>query len=158
MRHFDEHTKKYTVGTYRLLILDSHESHHSTAFKQLCKERNIITLCMLAHSSHLLQPLDVGCFSPLKKAYSCQIEYLIRSGINYITKLEFLPAFKAAYEALITRTNIHSGYQATGLVPYSPDKVLSKLGGQLGQPRTPSPDLPSQWESKTPSNRAELEL
>jgi hypothetical protein len=53
---------------------------------------------MPPHSSHLLQPLDVGCFSPLKRAYGSQIESLIRSHINHITKLEFLPAFKAAFE------------------------------------------------------------
>jgi hypothetical protein len=27
---------------------------------------------MPPHSSHLLQPLDVGCFAPLKKAYGRQ--------------------------------------------------------------------------------------
>jgi hypothetical protein len=52
---------------------------------------------MLPYLSHLLQPLDVGCFSPLKRAYSREIESLIRDHINHITKLEFLPALKAAY-------------------------------------------------------------
>ena len=52
---------------------------------------------MPPHSSHLLQPLDVGCFSPLKRAYSREVEGLIRHYINHITKLEFLPAFKAAF-------------------------------------------------------------
>jgi hypothetical protein len=51
---------------------------------------------MPPHSSHLLQPLYVSCFSPLKRAYSREIEALIRHHINHITKLEFLPAFKAA--------------------------------------------------------------
>ena len=85
------------VGVRRLLILDGHESHHSLGFQELCKENNIYTLCMPPHSSHLLQPLDVGCFSPLKRAYSREIEALIRHHINHITKLEFLPAFKAAF-------------------------------------------------------------
>jgi DDE superfamily endonuclease len=48
---------------------------------------------MPSHSSHLLQPLDVGCFTPLKQAYGRQIEDLIRNHINYVTNLEFLPAF-----------------------------------------------------------------
>jgi DDE superfamily endonuclease len=95
--HFDKHTKGRTVGTRRLLILDGHKSHNSLQFQELCKEKGIITLCMPAHSLHLLQPLDVGCFSPLKAAYSRQLENLIRSSINHITKIEFLLAFKAAY-------------------------------------------------------------
>jgi hypothetical protein len=32
---------------------------------------------MPAHASHLLQPLDVGCFGPLKQAYGRQIEHQI---------------------------------------------------------------------------------
>ncbi|KAF2785938.1 hypothetical protein K505DRAFT_260981, partial [Melanomma pulvis-pyrius CBS 109.77] len=30
---------------------------------------NIVVVCMPPHSLRLLQPLDVGCFSPLKWAY-----------------------------------------------------------------------------------------
>jgi hypothetical protein len=48
---------------------------------------------MPPHSSHLLQPLDVGCFLLLKRTYSRKIEALICHHINHITKLEFLPAF-----------------------------------------------------------------
>ena len=91
---------------------------------------------MPAHSSHLLQPLDVGCFSPLKRAYSREIEGLIRHHINHITKLEFLPAVKAAYDRSFTPANIRSAFQGSGLIPHQPDVVLSKLDVQL---RTPTP-------------------
>jgi DDE superfamily endonuclease len=66
---------------------------------------------MPPHLSHLLQPLDVGCFAPLKKAYGKQVEDLIRNYINSITKLEFLPAFKAALDASITPDNIRGGFR-----------------------------------------------
>ena len=69
---------------------------------------------MPPHSSHILQPLDVGCFSPLKASYGKQIESLVRVQINHITKLEFLPAFKAAFTAAFTEQNIRSGFRATG--------------------------------------------
>ena len=55
---------------YRLLILDGHESHLNQGFKDYCLEHKILTLCMPPHSSHILQPLDVVCFSPLKRKYS----------------------------------------------------------------------------------------
>jgi hypothetical protein len=58
---------------------------------------------MPAHSSHKLQPLDVGCFAPLKKAYRSLVEKKICLGINYINKLDFLEAFlkacKSAFKA-----------------------------------------------------------
>jgi hypothetical protein len=156
LKHFNAHTKARVVGARRLLVLDGHESHHSLEFQELCKENNIYTLCMPPHSSHLLQPLDVGCFSPLKRAYSREVEALIRHHINHITKLEFLPAFKTAYNRSFTSANICSAFRGAGLVPLQPDTVLSKLDVQL---RTPSPaTLPEAlWEARTPSNVRELE-
>ena len=82
LKHFNAHTKTRVVGARRLLVLDGHGSHHSLEFQELCKENNIYTLCMPPHSSHLLQPLDVGCFSPLKRAYSREVESLIRRLVN----------------------------------------------------------------------------
>ena len=70
MKHFDAHTKTRVVGVYQLLILDGHESHINQDFKDYCLEQKILTLCMPPHSSHILQPLDVVCFSPLKRKYS----------------------------------------------------------------------------------------
>jgi hypothetical protein len=110
---------------------------------------------MPPHSSHLCQALDVGCFSPLKTAYSREVEHLVRNHINHITKLEFLPAFKVAYSKAITATNIRSGFRATGLVPHDPDAVLSRLDIQLCTPSPASlPEAP--WEPKTPSNAREI--
>ena len=125
IRHFDQHTKSRTKGPYRVLILDGHESHHSTDFELYCKQNNIITLCMPSHSSHKLQPLDVGCFGPLKRAYGKEIEALMRAHITHVAKEDFLPAFYKAYDATITKSNIQAGFRATGLVPYDPEYVIS---------------------------------
>ena len=80
-----------------MLVLDGHESHISAKFKDYYEENNIITLCLLSHSSHLTQPLDVGCFSILKKRYGVQIEHFIKAQITYISKDDFLLAFKMAF-------------------------------------------------------------
>ena len=111
---------------------------------------------MPSHSSHLLQPLDVGCFSPLKRAYSRQIKGLIRDHINHITKLEFLPAFYAAYKQSITKENICASFQGAGLVPHDPDRVIAKLDVKLRTPTPPAPET-TLWEARTPSNARELE-
>jgi hypothetical protein len=79
IRHFDKHTKQRTKGVYRMLILDGHESHVSAEFEQYCKENNIIPISMPPHSSHLLQPLDVALYSPLKRAYGDEINLFIRA-------------------------------------------------------------------------------
>ena len=106
IQHFEKHTKPRTIGGYRLLVLDGHESHHSDEFEEYCKEHNIVTLCMPTHSSHILQPLNVSCFSPLKKAYGQQIEDMMRAQIVHITKDDFFPAFQAAFNIAMTESNI----------------------------------------------------
>lgn len=116
--HFDKHSKIRSSGAYRLLMLDGHGSHHSTDFEIFCEENKIITLFMPAHSSHILQPLDVGCFGPLKLDYRPQIEGLMRSQITHITKVDFLPAFYAAFQLAMTENNIKAGFQGTGIIPY----------------------------------------
>jgi hypothetical protein len=92
------------------LILDGHKSHHLDEFEEYYKEHNIVMLCMPAHSSHLLQPLDVGCFSPLKRAYGRQIEDMMWAHIIHITKDDFFPAFHAAFNIAMTESNILGGF------------------------------------------------
>ena len=79
---------------------------------------------MPAHSSHLLQPLDIGCFSSLKQAYGRSVERIMGCGINHIDKREFLPLYRQARQAALHQGNIQAGFAATGLVPYNPDRIL----------------------------------
>jgi hypothetical protein len=94
-----------------LLIIDGHESHCSLEFQDYCKENKIIALCMPSHSSHLLQPLDIACFAPLKRSYGNGISALARNHIYHISKETFLPAFKAAYELEAQTTLIRQRMQ-----------------------------------------------
>ncbi|KAF1923907.1 CENP-B protein, partial [Didymella exigua CBS 183.55] len=110
LKHFDVYTKVSSAGAYRLLIINSHESHCSIEFQDYCKENKIITLCMPPHSSHILQPLDVVPYSLLKRHYSDRISLLARSRIYYINKETFLLAFKVAFKKMFTLENICAGF------------------------------------------------
>lgn len=155
IQHFHKHTQSRTKGQWRLLILDGHGSHHTAQFEEFCKQNYILTLCMPAHSSHILQPLDIGCFSVLKTAYGTLIEKQMRLGINHITKEDFLAEYHIAHEQAITKKNILSGFAASGLIPFDPERVLSTLSPIIRTP-SPVPTHESTWESKTPRTIAEL--
>jgi hypothetical protein len=112
---------------------------------------------MPPYSSYLLQPLDVGCFSPLKTTYGRQIEKRIRVGTTYIAKEDFLPAFYTAFYEAMTENNVRGGFRGAGLVPMSPERVISQLDVRL---RTPTPvegipELAEPWVSRTPHNPIE---
>jgi hypothetical protein len=114
-----------------MLVLDRHESHISVDFKNFCKEHNIILICLPPHSSHLTQPLDVGFFGPLKKAYGKEIRKFIQTHVNYITKVEFFLAFYTAYNATITKENVAGGFRGAGFILFNPQAVISKLDVKL---------------------------
>ncbi|ESZ89864.1 hypothetical protein SBOR_9747 [Sclerotinia borealis F-4128] len=157
IKHFDKYTIHRRKGKYRMLVLDGHESHESIPFQLYCKSNDIICAKLPLHSSHLIQPLDVGCFSVLKRAYGSQIEGFIKAHINHISKVEFFIAFKAAYQQSITVQNMKAGFQGTGLIPFDPQAVLSKLDIRI---RTPTPlpiplESADSWVSQTPHNPTE---
>ena len=93
-----------------MIVLNGYKSHYSIEFEDYCQKNNIITLCLSIHSFYLTQPFNVGCFSVLKRAYSCELEDLIKAYIMYITKLEFFIAFKLAHFKAITPDNIKASF------------------------------------------------
>jgi hypothetical protein len=158
VKHFDRHTKSSTRGVYRLLILDGHESHATPEFDQFCKDNKIITLCMPPHTSHLLQPLDVGCYSPLKVLYGHEVSELARQAVFHVDKLDFLWIYQKVRPTVLSESNIKAGFQATGLVPYCPERVLSCLTVV----RTPSPPgttaaVGESWTAETPRTTEQLQ-
>ncbi|KAF1923929.1 CENP-B protein, partial [Didymella exigua CBS 183.55] len=124
----------------QLLIINSYKSHYLVAFQDLCREKKIITLYMPLHLSHLLQPLNVACFLPLKRLYSDKVLALARSYIYYINKETFLLAFKLVFSKVFTRENIRAGFRGTRLVLHNLEVVLLKLNVRL---RTLTPLKPS---------------
>ena len=126
---FHKHTKDKARNRRRLLIVDGHSSHVNMRFITRADELRIILAIMLPHSTHRLQPLDVGLFQPLATEYSKQISDLMsRSfGIVSMTKRMFWSMFKAAWEASFTEKNITSAFAKTSIFPYNPSVVLDKI-------------------------------
>ena len=61
--------KHLTINHPVLLIFDGHHSHISLELIELARANNIHLLCLPPHSTHLLQPLDVGVFGPVKATW-----------------------------------------------------------------------------------------
>ena len=107
---------------------------------------------MPAHSSHRLQPLDLSCFSVLKRTYSLYIENLLRRHQTYIAKEDFLAGFYDAFQAAMTSDNIRSGFAKAGLVPFDPQNVLGELESHLLVP-TPTVSPLSDTSSLSPPTK-----
>ena len=110
---------------------------------------------MPPHSSHILQPLNVLCFSPLKRKYSQRVRDLASRRVFYINKEGFLPAFKDAFFDVFMPENCRKAFEASGLVLLNVQVVVDRLNVRLHTPPAPPPEANS-WQSKTPSNTMEF--
>ena len=125
---FEPETRRCKVGKYRLLILDGHSSHVTSDAINFCVENDIILLCLPAHATDTLQPLDVGVFLPLSQAYRLGLEDFNRLGFGYtIDKVDFIDLYLAARTKGMTALNIISAWNKSGLVPFDPDIVLENI-------------------------------
>ncbi len=113
----------------RILIIDGHGSHITLDVIDVARNADIILYCLPPHTTHILQPLDVSIYGPLKAHFSKitdQIQ-LIRLGITEnvtICKTEFSLVFKIAFEETLSLANIKAAFSKCGIYPFNPHVVL----------------------------------
>jgi hypothetical protein len=118
--------------------LDGHNSHLTPHFDQIYVENDIIPIYILAYLSHLLQPLDIGCFGVIKRAYSKVIETQAKLHRVRVDKIDFLEAYQAARNEAFKSETIVNSFASASLVPFNPERVLSKLNIRLTTPPRPT--------------------
>jgi hypothetical protein len=110
----------------RMLILDGHGSHISIDFLWACKQNNIKLLFLPAHSSHILQPLDLSSFSVTKSKYRRQITALASlDDAAPVKKERFITCYAHARKDGLTKNTIRAGWKASGMCPFNIELVLS---------------------------------
>ena len=138
IKHFERFTTKRRHSKWRLLLLDGYGSHCTKEFLDFCNDHHIIPFCLPPHTTHLLQPLDVVCFQPYKHFHAEAVDAATRTGCSDFNKLEFLAALSSIREQTFKRTTVLSAFRQTGLIPFNPDIVLSKLPRAATTPSPPS--------------------
>jgi hypothetical protein len=78
------------------------------AFLNYATSYKIIILVLPLHSTHRLQPLDVGIFQPLATAYLKQLNKLTFEGQGYVSMKQrhFFSLFWEAWAESFTEENI----------------------------------------------------
>ena len=126
---FERHTKPSNPQTKRLLLVDGHSSYVNIKFINWADRHSIIILILPPHTTHKLQPLNVGLFQPLSTAYSKELDDLMvaSGGLVSMTKRMFYPMFLRAWRASFTKSNICHAWAKTGLWPFDPPIVLNSI-------------------------------
>ena len=149
LEHFEIHSRKSQVGVWRLLILDGYGSHLTYEFYEYAQKHRIELFRLPPHSTHLTQPLDVGCFQPFKHYHAEAIDNAMRSGEGDFGKLEFLAKFQTMRTKTFKKSTIQSAFRNTGLIPYNPEVVLQKVRALPRSTRTVTPPPPDSTNEMT---------
>ncbi|SPO27531.1 related to transposase [Ustilago trichophora] len=134
---FDANTTPSTPSEWRLLIIDGHNSHTSTEFLVTAWNRRIIPFCFPAHSTHIMQPLDVSVFGPVSAAYKQIINNLAPQSISDVNRSQFVTFYAQARAKALTPTAARKAFADCGIaVKPNAEKVLNRLAGHQQAQRT----------------------
>ncbi|KJZ69639.1 hypothetical protein HIM_06024 [Hirsutella minnesotensis 3608] len=90
--------------------------------------------------THILQPLDVVVFQPLKHYHAKALDVMVRDGLINITKLEFLSCIQQVRLQAFKESTIRSAFRKTGIFPFNPQVVLQCLEARQAKTPTPPPN------------------
>jgi hypothetical protein len=95
-----------------------------TYFNLLTKpmqENDVHLLCLPSHTTHVLQPLDVGMFSSFKYHVGLALNTLLRSSEGRVPTSEDIPVILSeAWPKSVTPVNLMSGFRKSGIHPLYP--------------------------------------
>lgn len=124
---FTNHILAYAPAAARptLLILDGHSSHFNPVTIKKAAAEKVIIFSLPPNSTHKTQPLDKGCFSPLKTHWreECHV-YLSKNRGKVITRFQFCQIFSNAWVKGISMKNVMGGFKTTGIFPFDPKALL----------------------------------
>ena len=152
MKIFVENTKEIEGG--KLLIFDGHNSHISCDVVEMAVANNIELLCLPAHTSSILQPLDVGVFKGVKSAWRKLLtSFYERTRYCNVDKRHFPPLLKELDDGgAFSCSNAVSAFNATGIYPLNRAKITAEKTA-VSEPLTrPAADDISQLSLPVPSS------
>ncbi|KAF7343027.1 DDE-domain-containing protein [Mycena venus] len=109
-------------GDYRLVILDGHNSHCSWPFINFAQKHRIIILCLPSHTTHALQPCDVGVFGPLAKKWKA----LVSQGVT-VDKYNLLFHYSTARNEAFKPSTIVAEFRRCGICLLDEDAIPEEL-------------------------------
>jgi len=110
-------TARNTSGKPILLILDGHGSHETVKIIDLAISHGIIIFCLPPHTTHKLQPLDVGVFGPFSRAWADRCDEIVEEMGEEMPREDFVKEYMAIRAATFKATTIRQAFRKSGTYP-----------------------------------------
>ena len=139
-----------------LLVLDGHGSHITIDVIEHARSNDIHLLCLPSHTSHILQPLDVGVFKSFKTFFSkvCS-QYMAKNPGQVITEDVLAALVGKAFAQSHTPLNVLGGFKKAGIYPFNPGEVSDR---QLAPSVALRKPIPPQVPTFTPEQIAAFKV
>lgn len=106
------------------LFFDGHHSHLTLDLLQLARTNGIHLVCFPPHATHILQPLDLGVFGPMKLSWKSILKnHQISTGAANITKEDFPSLVSELYAVSFQPDHIKGAFRKAGLFPFNKDVI-----------------------------------
>ncbi len=102
-----------------LLVVDGHGSHVTKEMAKAGLAHNVHLFCLPPHTTHKLQPLDVGCFGLLTRKWLERCEAVIEATRENILKGDFVREYMNVRKSTMTQEIITAAWKKTGLFPFN---------------------------------------
>ncbi len=151
--HFIRYMTYPQEGDYTLVLYDGHKSHISLRVIQWAREKNIILFVLPPHCSHLLQPMDVGCYRPFSIAFSKECQSFMQAHPRQvITKFDIGSLGSKAYVQSMTAGNLQAAFKVAGIYPLDRSVIApSDTAPSLVFQPQGTPSVPSSSQSQSQS-------
>jgi len=104
-----------------LLIYDGHGSHDTLELITLARENNIILFCLPPHTTHRLQPLDVGVFGPFARAWVERCDEIVEDTGEEMPREDFVKEYMQVRSQTFKSTTIITAFRKSGCWPVNRD-------------------------------------
>ncbi|CAN0295836.1 unnamed protein product, partial [Ectocarpus fasciculatus] len=117
-------------GTPHVLVLDGHASHVTYEVIKLARDLNIVLYQIPSHSSHVVQPLDVGSFGSFKREITKVLSaFPARNGGRVPAKSDMLGILGDAWLRSFSEQQNISSFAGAGLWPVDGERAMGRLQG-----------------------------
>ncbi|KAJ8937533.1 hypothetical protein NQ314_011801 [Rhamnusium bicolor] len=107
-----------------ILFVDGHTSHLTMELSTFCLEHGIELAALYPNATHILQPMDVAVFHPLKSGWKKGVQnYKMENDGQKLKKEHFAQLLKNVIEENIPPTTIQKGFKSCGLYPLDANAV-----------------------------------
>lgn len=142
-----------------ILFVDGHVSYLTLSLSEFCTEKGIVIIALYPNSTHILQPMDVSVFHPLKSGWRESVhKWKFEHDGQPIKRENFAPMLHEVLLKYIKPETIANGFRACGIVPFDPSNINFKKFFKSVE--TINSDLPSSKKTSkkdlTPNLRQQL--